>query len=39
MLQAEFLSRVDVGLLIFQYGLLHDLCSAVCEPQTQGKKR
>lgn len=38
-LQAEFLLRVDVALLIFQHGLLHDLCSAVCEPQTQGEKR
>lgn len=38
MLQAEFLSWVHVGLLIFQHGLLHDLCSAVCEPQTQGEK-
>lgn len=38
-LQAEFLPRVDVALLIFQHGLHHDLCSAVCEPQTQGEKR
>lgn len=35
---AEFLPQVDVGLLIFQHDLQRDLCSAACEPQTQGRR-